>query len=181
MWFSLLFSLLMYTKTFSVHIRGIWAQNFRQGIVLKTSFKAWVSQMGLGSFVNINIFVMKYYFFQFVYILIFFKSLKSKSTQMLTPQKKIGSVVQQYSFKFRALRLYCKLYSLYFSKYGNHRKSGVGTPLKRLWRIKQILRTIIIAIICIPPSTIYQTNMKQTESAKFAWDVHYSAVTSQLV
>ena len=43
--------------------------------------------MGLGSFVNINIFVMKYYFIQFVYILHFFKSLKSKSIQMLSPQK----------------------------------------------------------------------------------------------
>ena len=29
--------------------------------------------MGLGSFVNINIFVMKYYFIQFVYILNFFR------------------------------------------------------------------------------------------------------------
>ena len=37
--------------------------------------------MGLGCFVNINIFVMKYDFFQFVYILHFFKSLKSKCTQ----------------------------------------------------------------------------------------------------
>ena len=45
--------------------------------------------MRLGSFVNINIFVMKYYFFQFVYILHFFESLKSKSTQMLRP--KIGN------------------------------------------------------------------------------------------
>ena len=43
--------------------------------------------MGLGSFVNINIFVMKYYFTQFSYILHFFKSFKSKSTQMLRPQK----------------------------------------------------------------------------------------------
>jgi len=39
-----------------------WAQNFRQGIVMKTSFGTRVSQMGLGSFVDINIFVMKYYF-----------------------------------------------------------------------------------------------------------------------
>ena len=54
---------------------------------MKTSFKTRVSQMGLGSFMNINIFVIKYYFFQFVYILHFFESLKSKSTQMLRPQK----------------------------------------------------------------------------------------------
>ena len=38
------------------------AQNLRQGIVMKTSFKTRVSLMGLGSFVDINIFVMKYYF-----------------------------------------------------------------------------------------------------------------------
>ena len=37
------------------------AQNLRQGIVLETSFGTLVSRMGLGSFVDINIFVMKYY------------------------------------------------------------------------------------------------------------------------
>jgi len=37
------------------------AQNLRQGIVLETSFGILVSRMGLGSFVDINIFVMKYY------------------------------------------------------------------------------------------------------------------------
>ena len=37
------------------------AQNLRQGIVMKTSFETRVSRMGLGSFVDINIFVMKYY------------------------------------------------------------------------------------------------------------------------
>ena len=37
-------------------------QNLRQGIVMKTSFGTRVSRMGLGSFVDINIFVMKYYF-----------------------------------------------------------------------------------------------------------------------
>ena len=49
------------------------AQNLRQSIVMKTSFKTRVSRMGLGSFVNINILVMKYYFFQVVYILNFFR------------------------------------------------------------------------------------------------------------
>ena len=38
------------------------AQNLRQSIVLKTSIGTRVSLMGLGSFVDINIFVMKYYF-----------------------------------------------------------------------------------------------------------------------
>ena len=40
----------------------VLAQNLRQGIVLKTSFETRVLRMGLGSFVDINIFVMKYYF-----------------------------------------------------------------------------------------------------------------------
>jgi len=43
--------------------------------------------MGLGSFVNINIFVIKYYFFTLFIFSIFFESLKSKSTQMSRPQK----------------------------------------------------------------------------------------------
>ena len=37
------------------------AQNLRQGIVMKTSFETRVLRMGLGSFVDINIFVVKYY------------------------------------------------------------------------------------------------------------------------
>ena len=37
-------------------------QNLRQGIVMKTKFETRVSRMGLGSFWDINIFVMKYYF-----------------------------------------------------------------------------------------------------------------------
>ena len=56
-----------------------WAQNLRQGIVIKTSFETRVSQMGLGSFVDINIFVMKYYIIQFLHILLFFEPLKLKS------------------------------------------------------------------------------------------------------
>ena len=36
-----------------------------------------VSRMGLGSFVDINIFDMKYYFILFLHILHFFESLKS--------------------------------------------------------------------------------------------------------
>ena len=36
-------------------------KNVRQGIVMKTSFETWVLRMGLSSFVDINIFVMKYY------------------------------------------------------------------------------------------------------------------------
>ena len=35
------------------------AQNLRQGYVMKTSFGTLVSRIGLGSFVDINIFVMK--------------------------------------------------------------------------------------------------------------------------
>ena len=44
---------------------------------MKTSFKTRVSRIGLGIFVNINIFAVCLYFFE---------SLKSKSTQMWRPQ-----------------------------------------------------------------------------------------------
>ena len=37
-------------------------QNLRKGIVVKTSFRTRVLRMRLGSFVNINIYFMKYYF-----------------------------------------------------------------------------------------------------------------------
>ena len=64
-----------------------WVQNLRQGIVMKTSFETRVSWMGLGRFVDINLFVMKYYLFTFFIFSIFLNPLKSKSTQMLRPQK----------------------------------------------------------------------------------------------
>ena len=54
---------------------------------MKTSFETRVSRMGLGSFVDINIFVVKYYFIKFLHILHFLKFLKSKSTQLPSPQK----------------------------------------------------------------------------------------------
>ena len=60
----------------------IRAKNFRQGIVMKTSFETLVSQMGLGSFVDINIFVYEIFFlFIFFIFSIFVESLKSKSTK----------------------------------------------------------------------------------------------------
>ena len=43
--------------------------------------------MGLGSFVDINIFAMKYYLILVSLYFPFFKSLKSKSTQLLRSQK----------------------------------------------------------------------------------------------
>ena len=60
----------------------------------KTSFETRVSRIGLGSFVDINIFVMKYNYFYLLYVLHFFKSLKSKSIQMLTPKRKLDGFVQ---------------------------------------------------------------------------------------
>ena len=59
--------------------------------------------MELSSFVNINIFGKKYYYIQFVYILIFLNFLKKTYTNVKTPKRKLGSFVQRYSFKFRAL------------------------------------------------------------------------------
>ena len=54
---------------------------------MKTSFETRVSRMGLSSFVDINIFVGKYYFIKFLHILHFLKFLKSKFTQLPRPQK----------------------------------------------------------------------------------------------
>ena len=54
------------TSSFGVLSRFARAQNLRHGIVIKTSFKPRVTRMGLGSFGNINIFLMKYYVLQFV-------------------------------------------------------------------------------------------------------------------
>ena len=54
---------------------------------MKSSFKARVLRMGLGSFMDINILVIKYFSFGFFTFFIFIESLKSKSTQMLRPQK----------------------------------------------------------------------------------------------
>ena len=52
---------------------------------MKTSFETRVSLMGSGSFVDINIFVLKYYFIWFFHILHFIVFYKSKSSQMLKP------------------------------------------------------------------------------------------------
>ena len=81
-----------------------WAQNLRHGIVMKTSFKTRVSRMGLGSFVDINISVMIYYFIWFLHILHFYRIASIKiHTNVKTPKRKLGSFVQRYSFKFWAL------------------------------------------------------------------------------
>ena len=65
----------------------MWVGTPEPKTYLKTSFKTRVSRMGLDSFVDINIFVMKYYFLSFFILSIFVESLKSKSTQKLRPQK----------------------------------------------------------------------------------------------
>ena len=54
---------------------------------MKTSFETRVSRMGLSSFVDINIFVMKYFLFSFFIFSIFVESLESKSKKMVRPQK----------------------------------------------------------------------------------------------
>ena len=48
-----------------MYARDSRAQNLKQCIVMKTSFETRVSQMGLPSFVDIDIFVLKYYFILF--------------------------------------------------------------------------------------------------------------------
>ena len=63
-------------------------------LVLKPGFHEWgLAVLWISIFLLGNII-----FFQFVYILHFFESIKSKSTQMLRPQKrKLRSFVQRYS------------------------------------------------------------------------------------
>jgi len=54
--------------------------------------------MGSSRFVNNNIFVMKYYFFQFVHILYFIRISQIKIyTNVKTPKRKLESSVQRYS------------------------------------------------------------------------------------
>ena len=69
---------------------GLWAQNLRQGIIMKTSFKTRVLRMRLGSFVDINILVMKYLF---LHILHFFRISQIKIYKMLRPQKRYSRVL----------------------------------------------------------------------------------------
>ena len=61
---------------------------------MKTSFGTQVSQMGLPSFVDIGI------LFNPLYLTIFIKSLKSKSTQIIRPQK--GNSEVSFKSKFHA-------------------------------------------------------------------------------
>ena len=97
-----------------------WAQNLRQGIVMKTSFGTRASRMGLGSFVDINIFVLKYYFIWFLPILHFFKSLKSKFTQLLRPQKGNSGVSFNDTLLNFGLCLHNTQYTLYIQNQGQH-------------------------------------------------------------
>ena len=67
---------------------------------MKTSFKTGVLRMGIGSFVDINILVMKYLF---LHILHFFRISQIKIYKMLRPKKRIlKGFAERYSFKFRA-------------------------------------------------------------------------------
>ena len=52
----------MFVYCYKITFRPNRAQNLGQGIIMKTSFETRVLRMGLGSFVDINIFVIKYYF-----------------------------------------------------------------------------------------------------------------------
>ena len=58
------------------------------GIVMKTSFETQVSRLGvIGSFVDINIFVMKYYFILFHHILLFLNLLNQNLHKCSDPKK----------------------------------------------------------------------------------------------
>ena len=79
------------------------SQNLRQGIVMKTSLETRVSQIGLDSFVDINIFVKNIILFSFFKFSIFLRISQIKIyTNVKTPKRKLESFVQRYSLKFRA-------------------------------------------------------------------------------
>ena len=87
---------------------GLWAQNLRLGIVMKTSYETRVSRMGLGSFVDINIFGKNVILFSYFIFSIFSNLSNQYLHKCLTPKRKLGNFVQPYSFKFRALLwMYC--------------------------------------------------------------------------
>ena len=71
------------------------AQTLRQGIVMKTSFETRVSCMGLGSFVDINIFVYEIFFYLFSLYSPFLLNLLNQNLQNIKPPKrKLESFVQ---------------------------------------------------------------------------------------
>ena len=71
---------------------------------MKTSFKTRVSWMGLGSFVDINIFCYEIFFCLTSSYSPFFSNLLNQHLKNVkTPKRKLESFVQRYSFKFRAL------------------------------------------------------------------------------
>ena len=71
------------------------AQNLRQGIVMKTSFKTRVLRMGLGSSVDINIFVYEIFFYLFPLYSPFLLNLLNQNLQNIkTPKRKLESFVQ---------------------------------------------------------------------------------------
>ena len=73
---------------------------------MKTIFETRVSGMGLGSFVDI--FVMKYFFYLVSSHSPFLSNLLNQNLQNVEISKrKLGSYVQRYSFKFRALLYNC--------------------------------------------------------------------------
>ena len=78
------------------------ALNLRQGIVMKTSFEIRVSRMGAGSFVDINIFVMKYYvtLFSFFIFSVFFESHKKIYTNFEIPKRKLEGFINDTHLNF---------------------------------------------------------------------------------
>ena len=72
---------------------------------MKTSFETRVSGIGPGSFVNIHIFVMKYFFYLVSPYSPFLSNLLNQIYKMLKPQKGNSSFFQRYSLKYPAWRL----------------------------------------------------------------------------
>jgi len=74
---------------------------------MKTSFETRVSQTGLGSLVDIYIYVLNIFFYLVSSYSPFLSNLLNQNLQNVkTPKRKLWSFVQRYSFKFWALAAY---------------------------------------------------------------------------
>ena len=74
---------------------------------MKTSFEITVSQMVLGSFVDINIFCCEISFYLFSSYSQFLLNLLNQNLQNVkTPKRKLRRFVQQYSFKFQTQAIF---------------------------------------------------------------------------
>ena len=106
--FSWVFTRLRFLNLFAIRsiLKPSLSPKLKTGyIVMKTSFKTRILRMGLGSFVDINIFVMKHFYSVSSYSPFFSNLLNQNLQNVKTPTRKLESFFQRYYFKFRALAI----------------------------------------------------------------------------